>query len=132
MLLSKKPIFRFLIAGSATVAVDAIAYSALLSAGLSIDAAKGMGLVFATIFAYLVNRNWTFRAGNGGIGQFGLFLVLYMGAIALNVAVNRLAVDQFGTLPQQLAIAWFLATASSSTLNYIGMRWIVFRQPAVP
>jgi putative flippase GtrA len=128
---SKRPLLRFLIAGSATVGVDAVVYTALLGAGMPVDPAKTLGLVAATIFAYLVNRNWTFAAGHGGLGQLLGFLALYVSAIALNVGVNRVVLELVGTEPHHLTLAWFLATAASSTWNYLGMRWVVFRPPAV-
>jgi putative flippase GtrA len=124
---SKSPLFRFLIAGSATVGVDAVVYAALLGAGMPVDPAKTLGLVAATVFAYLVNRNWTFGAGHGGLGRFLGFLALYVLAIALNVGVNRIVLELVGTGPHHVTLAWFFATAASSTWNYIGMRWVVFR-----
>lgn len=117
---------RFAVAGGATVVVDAIAYSLFLKIGVPIDIAKASGLVVSTIFAYTVNRNWTFSGSEGSWKSIILFLVLYVFASASNVIVNRLVIDAITSFRFVIPIAWFIATGTSATINYLGMRFIVF------
>lgn len=119
---------RFLVAGSATVGIDAIAYALLLEAGLTVDVAKICGFAAGTIFAYFVNRDWTFGADRTGKWQVFRFLAVYLGASGLNVLVNHQGTVLFGTDRQGLMLAWFIATACSSTWNYIGLRYFVFNK----
>src|SRR5882757_1926239 len=81
---------RFLVTGSATVAVDAIVYSTLLKANIPADFAKGCSLAAATLFAYFANRCWAFNHAAPTTSRLGHFVALYMSAVCLNVLVNHL------------------------------------------
>ena len=127
-----KSLLRFLITGSLTVGVDAVVYIVLLWSGLGINLAKALGLAAATIFAYFVNRSWTFVAPHRGLRQFIAFLILYASAIGLNVGANYGVVVMLGYGRQSLILAYFVATALSATWNYLGMRYFVFRPEREP
>ena len=118
---------RFLVTGTLTVGVDAVVYSCLLRANIGVNPSKALGLVAATLFAYFVNRHWTFEARTHSAVQFVSFLALYMTAICLNIGVNWLSLSRLGRAPVDFIISWFAATAASSVWNYLGMRHYVFR-----
>ena len=122
---------RFLIVGSATVGVDALVYSALLWVGLAVDLAKALGLIAATIFAYFFNKSWTFPGSHGGVLRFIGFVSLYSLAIVTNTGVNHVILVLTDYSKVGFLIAYFGATATSATLNYVGMRWFVFRSHAI-
>ena len=117
---------RFLIVGSTTVLVDFATYSAMLAVGLGIDPAKGLGFIVGTIFAYLANRRWTFEAGRTQ-GRFPRFLALYLTTLVVNVGVNAALVALAGTATLALGFAFVIATGVSASLNFLGMKYIVFR-----
>ncbi len=121
---------RFLVTGTLTVCVDAAVYASLLQLGVEVSVAKAVGLLAATIFAYFVNRLWTFEAGPGSTAQVIGFFALYAAAVLLNVAVNRLFLFLLVGERFAYAFSWFMATAASSTWNYLGMRYFVFRPAA--
>ena len=118
---------RFLIVGSTTVVVDFASYSGCLWLDLPIDFSKAVGFVVGTLFAYLANRYWTFEAA-GEPGRIGHFLVLYLSTLVVNVAVNAVVVRALDRTAFAIAVAFVLATAVSASLNFLGMKFIVFRR----
>lgn len=117
---------RFLIVGASTVLVDFVTYSLCLEAGLWISLAKAAGFIVGTFFAYVANRFWTFQAvgRRGGVRDF---LLLYLATLLVNVAVNAGVIEALGESWPALGLAFVVATAISAGLNFLGMRYYVFR-----
>ena len=117
---------RFLVVGTTTVLVDLASYSFCLWLTVGIDPAKGIGFVVGTIFAYVANRLWTFSA-RGGADRVFRFAALYLSTLVVNVAVNAGMVWLGGTAKPALAAAFVVATGLSACLNFLGMKFLVFR-----
>lgn len=117
---------RFLIVGTTTVVVDLISYGGCLALGLDIDPAKAIGFIVGTLFAYLANRYWTFEAA-ALPARFKQFLLLYLGTLLANVAVNAVIVRALGEGTIGIGTGFVAATAVSASLNFLGMKFIVFR-----
>ncbi len=120
---------RFLIVGGTTVAIDLASYRMLLWFGLAVALAKGLGFIAGTIFAYHANRLWTFAA-EGGRRRFVGFLALYAITLGVNVGVNGGALLLLGGGELALASAFLAATGASATLNFLGMKFLVFKPGA--
>ena len=118
---------RFLIVGFTTVAIDFIAYQLLLLVDVETAPAKGVSFIAGTIFAYTVNRLWTFDRAEGGRTVFGLFLALYVSTLAINVGANSAVISLFDEGGMGRSIGFVAATGTSATLNFIGMKTFVFR-----
>jgi putative flippase GtrA len=121
----RKELGRFLIVGSITVAIDLASYRLLLLLGVDISIAKGLGFAIGTVFAYFANRLWTFTA-EGGYRRFLVFCALYLTTLAINVGANDLVVWLLGRDELALAAAFLVATGISATLNFMGMKFLVF------
>ncbi len=117
---------RFLVVGTTTVLVDLASYSFCLWLAVGIDPAKGIGFAVGTIFAYVANRLWTFSA-RGGADRVFRFAALYLSTLVVNVAVNAAMVWLGGTTKPALAAAFVVATGLSACLNFLGMKFLVFR-----
>ncbi len=117
---------RFLVVGATTVGIDLAGYSLCLALGMPIDPAKGVGFVTGTIFSYLANRHWTFSAA-GGLARIARFALLYLSTLVVNVGVNAAIVWALGEGRLALAAAFLVATGLSATLNFLGMKYLVFR-----
>jgi putative flippase GtrA len=89
--------------------------------------AKGLSFVTGTMFAYVANRLWTFDRAEGGGSIFGLFVVLYVVTLTINVALNSTIISLFDDRELGRSIGFLAATGTSATLNFIGMKTIVFR-----
>ena len=117
----------FLAVGVTTVLLDFTAYRALVWSGVAVDIAKAAGFLTGTLFAYLANRFWTFGHSShvaGTVWRFGLLYVLTLGA---NVVMNAAALRSLHGASFAVQAAFLLATGISATLNFLGMKFFVFR-----
>ena len=122
-----KQLQRFLIVGFTTVAIDLAVYRILLLLDVPTEPAKGIGFIAGTIFAYFANKLWTFDRAKGGRNVFALFVALYVTTLIINVGVNSGVIAILGEAELALALGFLIATGTSATLNFLGMRVIVFR-----
>jgi putative flippase GtrA len=128
----KRELGIFLIVGSLTVAVDFGAYRGLVWLGITgVDAAKAIGFLAGTLFAYLSNRFWTFGHRSHAPGTLWRFAVLYAATMGANVLVNSLALRFLADTMTAVQLAFLLATAISAILNFLGMKFFVFKPSTV-
>jgi putative flippase GtrA len=131
--LPKKELGIFLIVGTLTVIVDFMIYRGLvIGLAADVDLAKGAGFVAGTVFAYFVNRFWTFGGRQHARGSAVRFIALYAGTLAVNVLINGVGLVVLASIGQDVAVAaaFIAATGVSATLNFAGMKWFVFREAA--
>ncbi|MEK7452463.1 MAG: GtrA family protein, partial [Patescibacteria group bacterium] len=121
--LKKKELFRFLITGFTAVGTDACVYAILLYF-LSPSYAKTSSFFAGTIVAYLLNKYWTFEKKVFVFKEVIRFLSLYTVTLFVNVWVNTFTLD----LTHQHTIAFLFATTTSTILNFIGLKFWVFRK----
>ena len=119
---------RFLLVGCSTVFIDLICYSILILMGFDTDVSKGISFSIGAIFAYLANKNFTFQSTFYGLVQFSLFITLYSSTLFLNVTSNEFLLDFFGRTHVSLIVAFVIATILSASLNFLGMKYIVFNE----
>lgn len=117
----------FLVVGSLTVLVDFLSYSGMRMLGLDTGIAKGAGFLIGTLFAYCANRAWTFGQHWHAPGSAWRFVVLYSATLLVNVAVNALGLYVLDKLAGAVMVSFLVATSLSAALNFIGMKWFVFR-----
>ena len=117
----------FLVVGSITVGIDLLTYRILLWLGVEIWISKTISFITGTIFAYFSNKIWTFDRAEGGTKRAAGFLVLYGTTLLLNVLVNALVIHILGRGEVGLALGFLAATGTSATLNFLGMKFLVFR-----
>ena len=67
---------RFLVVGFSVVALDYIVYLSLLRLWFTVDVAKSVRFLTASVFTYVVNKSWTFES-TGGNAVAIRFVVLY-------------------------------------------------------
>jgi putative flippase GtrA len=120
----KQELMRFLVTGIMAVGVDFSGYW-LLAEMIPADLAKGSSFVMGSIVAFIFNKLWTFehdaKLSNAAIQ----FTCLYSLTFIANVAVNHFIL----TLGMEIKLlAFLIATATSTTLNFLGMKFWVFRQ----
>jgi putative flippase GtrA len=124
----RRQVSRFLVVGFTTVAIDLAGYRLLIATGLDVDIAKAISFAAGTVFAYFANRQWTFTA-QGGARRFIMFCLLYLSTLLVNVGANAAALGWTGESEPALWLAFLIATGISATLNFLGMKFIVFTAP---
>lgn len=118
----------FLVVGSLTVLIDFLSYQSLVWSQLfGIDVAKGVGFITGTVFAFFANRFWTFGNKRCAAGSAWRFILLYSVTLSTNVVLNSLVLSALITLPGSVQFAFFIATAVSATMNFVGMKSFVFK-----
>ncbi len=123
----KRELAIFLIVGTLTVLIDFLTYRGLIAMTLGIDTAKAIGFISGTVFAYFANRFWTFGSKPHAAGSLWRFIFLYAATLGANVVVNTAALALFGGVSTAIQIAFLLATATSASLNFLGMKLFVFK-----
>lgn len=124
----KREIVIFLLVGTLTVLIDYLTYRGLVLMGLmGIDLAKAISFLTGTLFAYFANRFWTFGHQTHASGSSWRFVVLYSTTLGTNVLVNALALTLLGDATMAVQGAFLLATGVSASLNFLGMKFFVFK-----
>ncbi|SFQ44283.1 Putative flippase GtrA (transmembrane translocase of bactoprenol-linked glucose) [Amycolatopsis arida] len=128
---------RFGLIGGFCALLDFGSYSALLALGMSgvpwVDVARAISFVIGTTTAFFLNRRFTFAAGQrGGAGQVGGFALLYTVTFFVAVGVNRAMLALLSAASSsgwETTIAWAVSQATATTINFVMLKWVVFREP---
>ncbi|WP_425273518.1 GtrA family protein [Pseudomonas morbosilactucae] len=122
----------FLIVGILTVLIDFLTYRALTQDQvISIEIAKAISFISGTLFAYIANRIWTFGKKSHQSGTAWKFFTLYSSTLGANVLINSTILNCFTDSALITHLAFLTATCVSATLNFLGMKYIVFRPSTV-
>ncbi|MBR4656117.1 MAG: GtrA family protein [Oscillospiraceae bacterium] len=119
-----REILRFLVGGGSAVLTDFAVYQLLMSVRAGIDLSKGVSYVLGASVGFVINKFWTFRSKRFHITEIGKYVVLYAFSALVNTGVNRLVLAWWGIK----LIAFLLATAASTVINFLGQKYIVFKQ----
>lgn len=117
----------FLVVGVLAVLTDFVVYCSVAWTDFDIHVAKAVGFISGTVFAYFANRIWTFSDTRPVRSSALRFLLLYTLTLLANVQVNALALVLLSGWSGAMQIAFLAATGTSATLNFIGMKFFVFR-----
>ncbi|PXY31855.1 GtrA family protein [Prauserella muralis] len=121
---------RFALIGGFCALVDSGIYWLLLELGLWVHLAKAISFIAGTTTAYFLNRRFTFKAAQkGGAGQIGGFMLLYTVTFFVNVGTNALALHLLPDFTWRVALAWIIAQGTATTINFVMLKWVVFREP---
>ncbi|WP_420869779.1 GtrA family protein [Cohnella ginsengisoli] len=113
-----------MIVGCLSVLVDTIVYF-LLKEFIAPSIAKAISFICGTIVAYLLNKKWTFEETTHKSSKIFKFMALYLCTLGANIAVNHLSLQ---IVREAYLLAFLAATGTSTTLNFIGQKWWVFKK----
>nr|WP_051400304.1 GtrA family protein [Haloechinothrix halophila] len=124
-------LIRFGIVGVFCAVLDFGTYKALLAFGMDIspwvDVARGISFIVGTTTAYALNKRFTFDA-TGGIRQLSSFMILYGSTFTVAVGVNSTLLHTLPTTEWREDIAWVISQGTATTINFIMLRLVVFRE----
>jgi putative flippase GtrA len=124
----KKELSVFLVVGISTVVVDYIFYQGMVALQwATIDIAKTFSFIVGTLYAYGANRFWTFSHKEAANNSALKFVLLYSVTLSANVLINSQLLEFLRNIDYEVQISFFFATGVSSTLNFIGMKFIIFK-----
>ena len=122
---------RFIVVGVLSVGTDAAVYLTMVSGGLPRDVSKGIGYVAGMAIGFFLNKTWTFGSRRAARSEALAYVFLYAVTLGVNIGLNRLvlAMGMERMMPVVLAIfAFLVATGTTTVLNFLAMRFIVFRR----
>ena len=121
-----KELRYFLIVGVLSVLIDYLFYFLSGKLFLNITQSKAFGFISGTIFAFLANRNITFKNQDNIWKQLYKFLILYSVTLFINVIINNNLLKSLNDYYYKVQLSFLIATATSAILNFIGMKQFVF------
>lgn len=121
-----KEILYFLIVGILTVLIDYLVYSLSRNLIINTTQAKAFGFISGTVFAFLANRNITFKNHDNIWGHLYKFLILYSGSLFINVTINNSLLNWLTDFQYKVQLSFLIATSTSAIINFIGMKYFVF------
>lgn len=124
MNISIKEIARFVLVGVMSVATDAFFYFLLLPFW-GPTASKAGSFVCGSVVAFTLNKYWTFKNEDRVIHGLFRFIVLYSTTLLANSLANHLVLY---VLPGYFKIGFLTATGVSTILNFIGLKFWVFKK----
>jgi len=117
-------VYRFIFVGIGAVTIDALVYFFLTFLTiLSFEYSKRISFICGSVFAFYLNRNYVFKVKNKNISQYFSFSILYLFSFLMNSIAHDLILDKTEYSP----IAFLIATALSTIINYLGQKFIVFK-----
>ena len=124
----KRELVIFFIVGALTVLFDYICYRGLIRFQfMEVGLAKAISFMVGTLFAYFVNRFWTFAQERHVPGSSWRFLALYSSTLCANVLINAFVLKLLADVAIGIQLAFLLATGVSACLNFLGMKLFVFK-----
>src|SRR5260221_12799339 len=123
-------IARFLLVGAVATFTDLLAYLFLVDVGATPIFAKATSYIIGTVLGFLGNKFWTFGSMRRSVAEPIVYGFLYACTLAVNVLVNSTALYVLsGNLSPawERSIAFLVATGTTTTLNFLGLRLLTFR-----
>ena len=114
---------RFLVVGGSSTLLDFIIYM-LLSTKLNITISKFFSMMISSIYAFLINKNWTFNNKNKTTFILAFKYVL---CVCINIFVNTTSNTLLFNITRNKIISFVIATSIAMVLNYTIQKRIVFR-----
>lgn len=129
----RREISIFLLIGSTSVLIDFLIYSSLIhSAEVGVGLAKASSFLVGVLFTYFANRFWTFGHTTHQPDSLLRYGCLYIFTLSVNVIVNTVALRLLREVHVAALLAFLAATGISASLNFLGLKWFVFRPGVAP
>ena len=125
-LVSTSTVLQFALVGILGMVVDFGSFHLLRDAGLNISASHITSFILATIFNYVLNSRWVFRASSDegiAVGGYIRFLSVCLMALFLRGGVLAILTQGLG-MPEQSAL--IAAIVAAALVNYLGFAFFVF------
>lgn len=118
-----KELRNYIIIGIGAILIDFLSYKFyFFNLNISLSNAKRLSFITGAIWSFLLNKKITFKSGKKGFIEPILFSIIYISSFILNSFIHDLSLNYFsGNIP------FIVATIFSVILNYLGQKYIVFR-----
>ena len=115
---------RYVLVGGGAVLIDFLAYMLMGEhLGMNQSFSKGVSYILGALFAFAINKLWTFESTRKTHEAFMRFVLLYASTFTANVMINA----AFLWIGFVSIVGFTFATVTSVVLNYIGQKFWVFK-----
>ena len=125
----KRELLLFVANGLVSVTIAYGVYHRLVALGLPIELASGTAYLAGMVYGFFANKHLTFRdqGKDSPTAKIGRYVVLHMGTLLVNVVVNSFMLGVLRGLSFGMFTAFVLAIGISTVVNFIGMKYWVFK-----
>jgi putative flippase GtrA len=128
-------LMRFALIGGFCALLDLGTYTGERALGMDYapwdTVARAVSFIVGTTTAYFLNRKFTFSAGRRqGAGQVGSFVLLYTVTFFVAVGMNALMLQVLPALSWKPTLAWVISQGTATAINFVMLKWVVFRERA--
>ncbi len=118
----------FIKIGVTSVLIDFFIYSLLISFNLNSSFSKFLSYISGATFSYFANKNWTFKSSSNIYTPI-TFSISYLLSLLINVFLNDYILSfSENKLKSISLLAFFIATISSATVNFLSLKFFVFHK----
>jgi putative flippase GtrA len=118
----------FVVNGLISVAIAYGVYRGLIANGMMIEVANGIAYLAGMAYGFFANKHLAFRDGGAvSLGKVARYGLLHTGTLLVNVGINSAVLDILRGQPGYLPAAFFAAITVSTVLNFLGMKFWVFK-----
>lgn len=118
-------LYRFFFIGIIVVSIDALFYFIFIFLDIfDPEASKRISFIIGACFAFVLNKNFVFFSNDIKIKEPILFSLLYLSTFLINSFVHDITLNY----SNEKILAFLLATVTSTFINFIGQKFIVFRK----
>ena len=115
---------RFLFVGVFAVLIDGVAYAVMVRVyGIEPEISKRISFILGALWAFIANKYFTFKSIGPARKEMVLFALLYFTSFYLNGLIH----DLTWSLSSIDWLSFLTATSTSTMVNYIGQKYIVFK-----
>lgn len=127
----KREVAFFVANGLISVAIAYWVYRILVSGGLSIELSNGLAYLSGMVYGFLANKKLAFRDASAvSSGMLTRYVLWHAFTLMVNVGVNSALLAVIGSWVFGLTISFLLAISITTVLNYLGLKYFVFKNPA--
>ena len=131
-MLIREQFSRFFLVGVIAFIIDISLYYFLTHIGLSVSFSKASSFIAGTVFGYIVNSEYTFRAQKNNYKLFLKYLCVYLFSMTGNIAINNFLNIYLSEFTVNLQIIKFisviLATTFSMIFNFLSLKYYVYKK----
>jgi putative flippase GtrA len=127
----RRELAAFIVNGLVSVAIAYGVYRGLVHNGLMIEVANVIAYLAGMAYGFFANKRLAFRnRGEVSIRMLVYYAVQHLVTLLVNLGVNSVAFGMLRGVPGDLSIAFMVAIACSTVLNFLGLKYWVFERRA--
>lgn len=118
-----RELLKFCVGGGSAVIVDFLMYM-FLKQYTVVSAAKAISFIMGAAVGFVINKLWTFESRSFSTSEIMRYILLYACSATANMLVNKGIL----LISSVTVLAFLGATTVSTTINFLGQKFFVFRK----